>query len=183
MNGITYEQFTEDFNTSIEEYNLLLVMELNKITNPGWSNLIDTKQLIEKSLVRTVTISGDRNKEINGTFELTGDIHGYEQSIPTQQQPKSPEVVGTGLSGGPDNHEFQLGQYFASPCGSYKTTGLFEELSKLTQTLSDAESSPARAYELLHSGVGKRWYSSSDKKAFKCKNRGNRYAFKKSGHY
>jgi len=105
----------------------------------------------------------------------------YEQSSPTQQQPESPEVVGTDLSGGPDRTAiWQLGQCFA---GSGEMQRLSEELQKLAQTLSNEESCALRADELLQANTRKERHSSSLKEAFKRKNRGNHYAFKKSGHY
>ena len=111
------------------------------------------------------------------------EITYEQQSSPTQQQPESPEVVGTSLSERADSPEFQLGQYFIPPCGSYETTRLLEELQKLAQEISYEKSSPIRADELLQVDFGKARYSSFDKKVFKRKNRGNQYAFKKSGRY
>ena len=95
-----------------------------------------------------------------------------EQSSPTQQHPKSPEVVGTSLQRRAGSFGFQkLGEYFESDCGSYETTGLLEELSQFAQTISNEKPGTARANELLHTFIKQKKHGSrANAEVFKRKN-------------
>jgi hypothetical protein len=67
----------------------------------------------------------------------------YEQSSPTQQQPESPEVVGTDLSGGSDRTAIWY------DCGSEEVKRLLAELSQPSQEISNAEPGAIRINGLL----------------------------------
>jgi hypothetical protein len=122
------------------------------------------------------------------------EITNGQQNSATQQQPESPEVVGTSLLVGsgdsglsPRNPAIRGVGYVESilQCfaRSEEDERLSKELQELAQKVSYEKSSPLRADELLQVDLGERRYSRANAEAFKRKNRGNNYAFKKPSHY
>jgi len=145
--------------------------EITYINTPN--NRMSVKDWAEKFKI-TPTIN------CPGWSNVTDIGEVLEQSSAEVKQPKSPEIVGTGLSGRADSAEFQLGQCFAR---SGEMQRLSKELQKFAQTLSHEKPCIARVDELRRIEVRQKKYGSRiNSKTIKLQNYRHKSNFTKRGH-